>query len=52
METTCRTEEEVCSALHDCDNDIEKACDMLLEDADQTQVNIIKFLGLFNSASV
>ncbi|XP_053620175.1 protein lingerer-like isoform X3 [Plodia interpunctella] len=32
MEMTCRTEEEVCSALHDSDNDLEAACNLLLED--------------------
>lgn len=44
MEMTCRSEEEVCSALHDCDNDMAKACEMLLEQADQTQV-IVGFLA-------
>lgn len=31
MEMTCRTEEEVCSALHDSDNDVMAACNLLLE---------------------
>ncbi|XP_077288803.1 protein lingerer-like isoform X3 [Arctopsyche grandis] len=37
IEMTCRSEEEVCSALHDCDNDLNKACEMLLEGKDQIQ---------------
>ncbi|XP_060807766.1 protein lingerer isoform X2 [Amyelois transitella] len=37
MEMTCRTEEEVCSALHDSDNDLEAACNLLLEDAQRIQ---------------
>lgn len=31
MEMTHRSEAEVCSALHDCDNDVERAADMILE---------------------
>lgn len=47
MEMTCRSEEEVCSALHDCDNDMAKACEMLLEQADHSQV--VYFLQCENS---
>ncbi|XP_026465399.1 protein lingerer isoform X2 [Ctenocephalides felis] len=31
METTFRSEEEVCSALHDCDNDVDRAVNLLFE---------------------
>lgn len=38
MEMTCRTEEEVCSALHDADNDMQAACNLLLEETQPIQV--------------
>lgn len=37
MEMTCRTEEEVCSALHDSDNDMVLACNLLLEESQRIQ---------------
>ncbi|XP_063833979.1 protein lingerer-like [Ostrinia nubilalis] len=37
MEMTCRTEEEVCSALHDSDNDMVAACNLLLEESPRIQ---------------
>ncbi|XP_063631010.1 protein lingerer isoform X3 [Cydia splendana] len=37
MEMTCRTEEEVCSALHDSDNDMVAACNLLLEESQRIQ---------------
>ncbi|KAH9631302.1 hypothetical protein HF086_012553 [Spodoptera exigua] len=37
MEMTCRTEEEVCSALHDSDNDMVVACNLLLEESQRIQ---------------
>ncbi|OWR51323.1 lingerer, partial [Danaus plexippus plexippus] len=37
MEMTCRTEEEVCSALHDSDNDLQAACNLLLEESQRIQ---------------
>ncbi|KPJ14939.1 Protein lingerer [Papilio machaon] len=37
MEMTCRTEEEVCSALHDSDNDMLVACNLLLEESERIQ---------------
>lgn len=37
MEMTRRSEEEVCSALNDCDFDVAKACDLLFEEVN-TQV--------------
>lgn len=40
MEMTRRTEEEVCSALHDSDNDMVAACNLLLEESQRIQVNL------------
>ncbi|KAJ2944948.1 hypothetical protein O0L34_g1845 [Tuta absoluta] len=37
MEMTRRSEEEVCSALHDSDNDLVAACNLLLEDTQRIQ---------------
>ncbi|XP_062532731.1 protein lingerer isoform X5 [Bombyx mori] len=37
MEMTCRTEDEVCSALHDTDNDLDAACNLLLEESQRIQ---------------
>ncbi|KAL0811139.1 hypothetical protein ABMA28_010398 [Loxostege sticticalis] len=37
MEMTRRTEEEVCSALHDSDNDMVAACNLLLEESQRIQ---------------
>jgi hypothetical protein len=31
MDATRKTEDEVCTALHDCDNDLDRAVNMLLE---------------------
>ena len=43
MEMTRRTEEEVCSALHDSNNDIETACNLLFEESQRIQVIIEQF---------
>jgi NACalpha-BTF3-like transcription factor len=31
MDATRKSEDEVCTALHDCDNDLDRAVNMLLE---------------------
>lgn len=43
MDATRKTEDEVCTALHDCDNDLEKAVNMLLEGMAQVgQVKVLR----------
>ena len=37
MDATRKTEDEVCTALHDCDNDPDRAVNMLLEGMGQVQ---------------
>lgn len=38
MDATRKSEDEVCTALHDCDNDLDRAVNMLLEGEGQVGV--------------
>lgn len=52
METTQRTEEEVCCALYECDNDLDRAVIFLLETLPVVSILFLYTLNYFNQGMI